>query len=326
MNNFIKSVIEEKFASKAQQRYFYSQAGKGSKKWKQRAKEFSDKTDFEKIPEKIESNENKNRISAKSQFLKDLQNDKDYLDFQKNAIYYDDFGYKETFGTPNATYNDHYVNKRKYSRVKNSDDIEKEIEEVVDEKGIISTKKIPKSAKSKGITQRNMTDKIVKSAYASMGTHGVHGTHTSLRYWAESKNNLKKLIENTIDEIEMGDALGYEETLGKDATYDQAYSYFKKELKLSDDETKERMEKLGYDEDLKKGKIRLIENPKKYIEEFIESILTKRNSDYELVNSPNKELKEINPIIKRQIKSFREALESNDLTIEDVLEYLKNNE
>jgi hypothetical protein len=263
MNNFIKSVIEEKFASKAQQRYFYSQAGKGGKKgkkWAKWAKEFSDKTDFENLPDKVDEKE------------------------------------------------------------------EGEIGEIVDKSGNISTKKIPKSAKSKGVTQKDITDRTVKSAYASMGTHGVHGTHTSLRYWAEGKENLKKLIETTIDEIEMDDALGYEETLGRDATYDQAYNYFKNKLKLSDDETKERMEKLGYDEDLKKGKIRLIENPKKYIEEFIESILAKRNSDYELVNSPNKELKEINPIIKRQIKSFKEALESNDLTIEDVLEYLKNNE
>lgn len=60
MNNFIKQVIEEKFASKAQQRYFYAQAGKGGKKgkkWAKWAKEFSSKTDFDQIPDKIE-NEN----------------------------------------------------------------------------------------------------------------------------------------------------------------------------------------------------------------------------------------------------------------------------
>jgi hypothetical protein len=68
----------------------------------------------------------------------------------------------------------------------------------------------------------------VKTGAASMGTHGVHGTHTSLRYWAENRQELKKLIENTIDEIEMDDALGYDETLGKDASYDEAYKYFRK--------------------------------------------------------------------------------------------------
>ncbi len=51
MNNFIKQVIEEKFASKAQQRFFYAQAGKGGKKgkkWSKWAKEFSKDTDFKK--------------------------------------------------------------------------------------------------------------------------------------------------------------------------------------------------------------------------------------------------------------------------------------
>lgn len=61
MNNFIKQVIEEKFASKSQQRFFYAKAnekGKSKKekqKWGKWAKEFSDKTDYEKIPDKVES-------------------------------------------------------------------------------------------------------------------------------------------------------------------------------------------------------------------------------------------------------------------------------
>ena len=52
----VKKIISEKFASKAQQRYFYAMAdndtnkGKKFKKW---AKEFSDDTDFDKLPEKV---------------------------------------------------------------------------------------------------------------------------------------------------------------------------------------------------------------------------------------------------------------------------------
>jgi hypothetical protein len=55
MNDFIKQVIEEKFASKAQQRYFYAKANeKGSskkekKQWKKWASEFSSKTKFDEI-------------------------------------------------------------------------------------------------------------------------------------------------------------------------------------------------------------------------------------------------------------------------------------
>jgi len=49
--------IEEKFASKAQAKYFYARAkegGKEGKKWKKMADEFASKTDFSKIPEKVE--------------------------------------------------------------------------------------------------------------------------------------------------------------------------------------------------------------------------------------------------------------------------------
>ena len=59
MNNFIKQVIEEKFASKAQQRFFYAKANekgkpkKEKKKWGKWAKEFSDKTDYDEIPDKV---------------------------------------------------------------------------------------------------------------------------------------------------------------------------------------------------------------------------------------------------------------------------------
>jgi hypothetical protein len=52
----IKKLISEKFASKAQQRFFYAMADKDTKKgrkFKKWAKEFSDDTDFEDIPEKV---------------------------------------------------------------------------------------------------------------------------------------------------------------------------------------------------------------------------------------------------------------------------------
>lgn len=51
------STIEEKFASKAQAKLFYAKAkegGKEGKKWKKMADEYSSKTDFSKLPEKVE--------------------------------------------------------------------------------------------------------------------------------------------------------------------------------------------------------------------------------------------------------------------------------
>lgn len=243
MDNFIKQVIEEKFASKKQQRFFYAQASKGGKKgkkWGKWAKEFSNKTDFENLP----------------------------------------------------------------------DEVEKEVDEIVDEKGNIKRGKKRTDFNSKGITQRRITDKVVKTGGGSMGIHGVHGTHTSLRYWAEA---------------DMSKSLGYDDTMGQDVDYDDAERHFEKELGLSDKETEDRLEKMGYDKDLPDEKIRLVENPKKFMEEYLESVLSKKNKDNEIV-SKEKDLKEVNPIIKRQIGSLKNSLESHGLSIDDVLEYLKNDE
>lgn len=247
MNNFIKQIIEEKFASKSQQRKFYAQSqnkdlSKSERlKWKKMADEFSSKTDFDKIPEKVK---------------------------------------------------------------------EEEIDEIVDDKGNIKRNKKPGDLSKKGITQKKTTDQVVKTGAGSMGIHGVHGTHTSLRYWAEA---------------DMSKSLGYDDTLGQDLDKDDAEKHFKKELKLSDDETEERLEKMGYDDELPNEQIRLVENPKKFIEEFIESILSNKTKVNDIVKN-NTEIKEINPLIKRQINSLKDTLKGNNLSVDDVLEYLKDNE
>ncbi len=187
---------------------------------------------------------------------------------------------------------------------------ESEIDEIVDEKGNIRRNKKPGDISKKGITQKKTTDQVVKTGAGSMGIHGVHGTHTSLRYWAEA---------------DMSKSLGYDDTLGQDLDKDDAERHFKKELKLSDDETEERLEKMGYDEDLPDEQIRLVENPKKFIEEFIESLMLNKSKDNDIVRKTD-EIKEVNPLIKRQINSLKDTLKSNNLSVDDILEYLKDNE
>lgn len=241
MDNLIKNIIEEAFASKKQQRYFYaksqdkSSSPKERKKWKKMAKEFSSKTDFDKLPEKAK----------------------------------------------------------------------KDIDEVVDENGNIARKKVPLFKPNS--SDRKTSDQVVKTGAGSMGSHGVSGTHTSLRYWAES---------------DMSKALGYEETMGKDKDKEDAEKYFTKELGLDNTEAEERLNQMGYDDNLEGEKVRLIENPKDYIQNFIESILSKKNKDSEILEKD----REINPIILKQIKSLKSSLESNNLTINDIITYFKDNE
>ncbi len=242
MNNFIKQVIEEKFASKAQQRFFYAQAGKGGKKgikWAKWAKEFSADTDFKKIPEKIEK--------------------------------------------------------------------EEEIEEIVDDQGNIKRSEVPLAMKKSTIGSKKRTDKVVKTGAGAMGIHGVHGTHTSLRYWAES---------------DMSAALGYDDTLGDDATYDEAYSHFTKKLGLSDEEAKERLKAMGYIPG-EKELVRLVENPKKFMQDYIESVLVKKDDDKGVIAKEEGET-ELNPLIKKQVDSLKKTLKNNNIPVEKIVNHLKS--
>lgn len=254
MNNFIKQVIEEKFASKAQQRFFYAQAGKKGKKgkkWAKWAKEFSDDTDFKKLPEK-------------------------------------------------------------------AGEAKKEVDEIVDATGNIKRGKKRGDFGKAGITQKKTTDDVVKSVGGQIGTYGIAGG-PYMKYWSEGEEiSKKKLLE-----IAMEDALGFDETMGANKDKEEAEKIMTDKLGLSDEDAEERLEKMGYDEKLPEDQIRLVE--KNSLEEFIESVLNKKSNQNELVKNSG-EVKEINDLVKKQLKSLKNTMNSNNLSIEDVMEYLKDNE
>jgi hypothetical protein len=80
--DIIRKLISEKFASKAQQRFFYAMADKDTKKgrkFKKWAKEFSDDTDFDDLPEKVseEEKETKNPKMKKGDLV-------EYINYKKN--------------------------------------------------------------------------------------------------------------------------------------------------------------------------------------------------------------------------------------------------
>jgi len=186
------------------------------------------------------------------------------------------------------------------------EDVEEEsdVDEIVDAKGNIQRGGKATDANTKGVTSRKTTNQTAKGYAGQMGTHGVHGTHTSLRYWAES---------------DMSKSLGYDDTLGDDDNFKEAYKHFTGELNLSHEDAMERLEKMGYDEKLPKDKVRLVEDPKKFMKDYMETILSKKNGDDEIVSN---EKKDINPIIKRQLTSLKNSLKNHKLTIDDIKEYL----
>ena len=249
MNNFIKQVIEEKFASKAQQRFFFAKANekdkpkKEKKKWGKWAKEFSDNTDYDTIPDMVEKKE-----------------------------------------------------------------VETEVDEIIDAKGNIQRSKKSLVAAAKGITQNRTSDEVVKTGAGQMGSYGGSGSQPYRRYWGES---------------DMSKALGYKKTLGQDADIEDAEEYFEKELGMEDGEAEDRLNAIGYDPNLPEDKVRLVENPKKFIEEYIESLMSKKSKENDIVTN---DVKEISPIIKKQIKSLKNTMDSHNLSIEDLIKHLKDNE
>jgi hypothetical protein len=103
---------------------------------------------------------------------------------------------------------------------------------------------------------------VVKATRPQQGNYGTKISNF-VRYPIEEEI----LTKEQVMEIAMKDSLGYQETLGVDADYDEAEEYFEKELDLPDEEVKDRMGKMGYDEDLPEDMVRLVENPKKFMEE-----------------------------------------------------------
>jgi hypothetical protein len=260
MNNFIKNVIEETFASKSQQKYFYAKSNDKSlspeerKKWKKRAGEYYRKTNFDSLPDKVNN--------------------------------------------------------------------EEEIEEIVDEKGNIMRSKKPINMKTKGTTSAKTSDEFLKAVGNSMGNFGTTGVQNYRKYWGESRY----ITKGELLEVELGDNLGADETILKDKSYDEAYKYFTHELGLDREVALEKMKDLGYNKELPKDKIIVIETPKKYIEEYIDELLSTKNKNDDLVSNIKNDDIEINPIIKRQIESLKKSIKTYGLNGKLVYKKLMDNE
>ena len=188
---------------------------------------------------------------------------------------------------------------------------EKEVDEIVDDKGNIIKGKKPTDLNTKTVTSNSTSDEVVKTGTGMMGAFGTTGVQNYRRYWGES---------------DMSKALGYEDTLGKDEEYEKAKKHFKEELGLDDAEIEERLAQMGYDKDLPDDKVRLVENPRKFVEEYLESILSKKSDHNDIVKNDQTEDKEVNPIILKQIKSLKNTLTNNNLSLKDVLKHFKDDE
>lgn len=86
--DIVNKLISEKFASKAQQRFFYAMADKDTKKgkkFKKWSKEFSDDTDFDEIPEKVKKKKNKSKKESTNPKMENRNTVKGLLNEGENS-------------------------------------------------------------------------------------------------------------------------------------------------------------------------------------------------------------------------------------------------
>lgn len=188
-----------------------------------------------------------------------------------------------------------------------------EMDEIVDDDGNIIKGSIPPDYNTRGTTSKSTTDDVARAVGGQMGGAGLDGGGNAarlMRYFGES---------------DMSGALGYEETLGDDVTYEEAKKYFEEELDLPEDEVKERLQQMGYIERAPKGVVRLVENPKDYVRDYVESVLSRRTKPNDVVEKDELEA-ELNPIIKRQLDTLKQTMKDNGVSIKQALDFLKNNE
>ena len=205
-----------------------------------------------------------------------------------------------------------YSDKTDFKKIPEKVEKEEEVDEIVDKQGNISRGKKPSNINTKGVTSNTTTDEVVKTGRGAMGSYGTTGVQNYRRYWGES---------------DMSKALGAEDTIMKDADYDEAKKHFEKKLGLDEPETEERLAQMGYDKKLPDDKVRLVENPKKFMEEYIESIVNKRTEDSDIVKQEEEVGKmELTPIVKKQLKSLKNSMKSYNLSMETIVKYLSDAE
>ena len=321
MNNFLKGVIEETFKSKKQQRLFYAKANdtslpkKERKKWGKWASEFSSKTDFDEIPNEVKEERDdiqKKKVNTlkKGDIMSGTDAEVTWVgQTAKTPKGKTRVDLKYPKGNEKTTYWGTHTE----VGVKKEKEKEEEVDEIVDANGNIGRSKKPANFNTKGITDDDTLDNAAKKGHGMMGTYGTTGVQNYRRYWGES---------------DMSKSLGYEDTLGNDENYDQAKDHFEDDLGLDPEEAEDRMSQMGYDKKLPDDKVRLVENPKKFMEEYIESILNKKTKSNDLVSKQEdgSEEKEINPIILKQINALKNSMDSHKLSMETIVKYLSDAE
>ena len=213
------------------------------------------------------------------------------------------------------------VEKKIETLVKSKKDITKqEIDELVDEDGTFNSSRIP--ILNKWLTPKKTMDQTVVAARISNDpvTRGYRV------YYGESENK----EGNLIDEEDMSDAFGYEETIGKD--YVETLKTFKK-MGIEDPEERiQRTKQLGKLPRVKKKKGKLkqrltekeIEEVKKEkMSKMVEDIISKKNDEDSDILPKDSGL---NKILIKNLESIKKLAKKEGISLNKLINILKKGE
>jgi len=196
---------------------------------------------------------------------------------------------------------------------------ESEVTELVDFDGTWSMSNIPITDPQSSIRGGITTDKIVAQTKSPRDVFMRGGV--SFRG------------ESVMSEEDMEKAFGFQDTMFMD--YDDTVKHYQKKLKLDKDSAEDRAIQQGKKPNLHKRTPKKIKKKKNFIDRLIlkekdidenenlgeDIILDKeRTPKGELTNN----LKNINPLLVRNIKSLKKMAKENGITIQELIKLLKN--
>jgi len=209
----------------------------------------------------------------------------------------------------------------KKKKPKSTDEVEKELDELIEPDGSFATSSTPLLDLS--FHPRRTMDQIV---IATRQTNNPV-TRGYRIYYGESKEE-----EPVVNEIDYSDAFGYEETKNKDGK--ETYKTLVKKMGMEPDEAKKRTKQFGKDPTGKRdkkskfrnkkgfiAKLTLSEMQKQEMKKMIENILSKRNSDNSEVM---KKETATSKILKNNIKSLKSMAEKEGITINELIKMLRS--
>ena len=209
----------------------------------------------------------------------------------------------------------------KKKRPQSTDEVEKELDELIDPDGTMSTSSTPILDLS--MHPRRTMDQTVPATRQTNNpvTRGYRV------YYGESKEE-----EPVVNEVDYSDAFGYEETKNLDGK--KTYKTLVKKMGMEPEEAKDRTKQFGKDPTGKRdkkskyrnkkgfvGKLTLSEMEKLEMKKMLEDILSKRSSDdADVVKKETPTSK----ILKKNLDSIKKMAEKEGISINQLVKMLKS--